>query len=378
MQFIVDKFNASQQETTVTMHVIEWAKYYPKLLEALAAGTPPDIAIVHASKLAQFKSLDGLVNLSSFDKEVAFEWEDFSPWIREAVTFDKNYYAVALDRYLLMTYYNKRYLKEVGLLDANGTLKAPIGEAQTLRFFHKIKTYLPSKITALGQPIDNVFPFWIWYSLYHQIEGGGAYIEDNKAAFNNASALKALQFLTRLRDEGIYAKPINDIQGYNMFKFEKSAVMLTGVWATWNFEQNEALDFGVAPFPQVFDKPAAMSDSHTLVLPKNAHQPSHERQIAAAAFANFVSHHGIDWSLAGHIPARTSLQNDEAYLKHSSRSRYKNYLDMGIAYPKHPQLGRCNDALVTIFARMMQSDQTAQEALTEALAAVNTILATNP
>jgi multiple sugar transport system substrate-binding protein len=371
MQFIVNKFNNSQDEIIVNMKVITWAEYYDKLELSVKSNKSPDIAIVHASKLAELIADNQLTNITKATQTISLDWSEFSKNSLSAVTFNNNYYAIPIDTHLLLTFYNKKYLKEAKLLDQNENLKIDSNEKGVLDFFHTLKQKLPQNVQAFGQPINNIYPFWIWFSLYNQIQNGGEYIVNNKAAFNNEAGLKALNFLVQLREEKIYSSFINDEQSYNMFKYNKSAILLTGSWATWNFEQINNLDFAVAPFIQVFDKIATWSDSHTLAIPKNK---SEEKKIAALKFANFVANEGIKWSQAGHIPSKVLLLSSESYKQLTKRFQYSQYLDSAITMPKHKKLWQCNNKMVEILATMMQTKKNANDTLQLAEKEINKIL----
>ncbi|MEA3383489.1 MAG: extracellular solute-binding protein [Campylobacterota bacterium] len=359
MQFIVDKFNSSQDEIVVNMKVIEWAKYYPLLLKSINTKKSPDVAIVHASKLSEFISSNLLKELKDI------KTEQFTKKTINSVRFNSKLYGVPIDTHLLLAYYNKEYIDK---------LENKMSENEFIEFFKTLQTKLPKDVVALGQPIDNVFPFWIWYTFYNQIDGGGKYIENNKAVFNNKAGLKALNFLVKLRDEGIYKKQINDTQGYNMFKYGKSSVFFTGGWANWNFEQNKDLDFGVAPFMQVFDKPATWSDSHTLSIPIGVDEKKYESILK---FSNFVAFEGLIWSSAGHIPSNKTVLNSNEYKENTKRSKYSKYLEFSYSMPKHKNLWLCNEIMIRIFSDMMQSNKTAQETLNYAQDEVDKVLKEN-
>ncbi len=356
MQFIVDKFNAEQNDIVVNMKVINWADYYPILIESIKNNTSPDVAVVHGSRLAELISQNQLEEIENIEER------EFTPNTIKSVVFDGKYYGIPIDTHLLMTYYNKKYIKD------SSVLTKKMSPEQFVNFFSNLKNNLPKDITSLGQPIDNVYPFWIWYTFYNQIDSGGKYIENNKAAFNNSEALKALNFLIKLRDSGIYSKYINDSQSYNMFKYQKSAVLFTGGWATWNFEQNKDLDFEVLPFIQVFDHLATWSDSHTLAIPKG------KKQESVIKFANFVASHGILWSAAGHIPSKLNLLNSQEFKKQTKRTKGSEYLKFTFNMPKHKKLWRCNDKMTEIFADMMQSKKSAEDTLNRAEKEINKIL----
>lgn len=362
MQFIVDKFNKSQNKIVVNMKVIKWADYYSGFDKYINTPNSPNIAIAHASKLSELISKKQILNLSSFSNSLPINWDRLHPLALENVKFGNDYFAVPIDIHLLLTYYNKKYVQNFNQIK---------NEKNFIEYFRQLKNTLPKEITPLGQPIDNVFPFWLWLTFYNQQNGGGEYIKNNKAGFNNEAGLKALEFLTTLRDNGIYSKPINDEQGYNMFKYNKSALMFTGVWATWNFEQNKDLDFGVAPFIKIYDKQATWSDSHTLVIP-NGQSP--KIQLAGLQFANFVVNEGLEWSLAGHIPAKKTIIDSKSYLKQPTRASYSQYLKFAYSMPKHPKLWECNDKMIELFVDMMQTKKSAKETLKNAEEEINKIL----
>lgn len=361
MQFIVDKYNESQDKVVVNFKVILWAQYHKELKENIAKKNHIDLAIIPGSKLSEFIVKDQLTPLKDLAKEINIDWNSFTKDTKDLIKFDNDYYAIPIDTHLLLTYYNKTLLKLSSLVDEKGQLKEPTNQNELLSFFKKIKATIPKDLKALGQPIDNVFPFWLWYSFYNQINDNPGYIKDKKVLFNNDKALKALKLLTTLRDQGIYNELITDNQAYNLFKFNKSAIFYTGVWSTWNYEQNEKLNFAVAAFPKIFDKRAVWADSHTLAIPKSV--TSKEKKLEILKFANFVAEQGIDWSIAGHIPSKKKLLEDKRYKENKLRYQYSKYLPYIKRMPKHPKVWECNDKLIETFANMMMSKKSAKESL---------------
>ena len=371
MQFIIDKFNKSQTNITVTMKVLEWGDvYYNTLSSSIGTKNSPDISIVHGSKIAEFVSGDKLIPIDEIMIPEKIKWDNFTDISLSNAKYKNKYYGIPIDNYVLMMFYNKKYLKSSGVLDKNGKLQIKNGGDNLIELFINIKKNLQEDVVVLGQPIDNVFPFWIWFTLYFQT-GNHAYIENNQVSFNNKDGLKALEFLVKLRDSKIYSKYINDTQGYNMFKYQKSAIFITGPWATWSFEQIDDLDFGVTEFPLVFSKRSLWSDSHTLAIPKGI---SDVKQKAALKFANFVASSGLDWSIAGHIPSSKKVLNSKEYKSKPIRSQYANYIQYAYSMDKHPKLWKCNNKMVEILSSMMQSKLGAKETLQLASQEINKIL----
>ena len=52
MRQLVDQFNAEHQNIKVSMNVLQWADFYPKVPTAVQSGNGPDVAIMHIDQLA--------------------------------------------------------------------------------------------------------------------------------------------------------------------------------------------------------------------------------------------------------------------------------------------------------------------------------------
>ena len=371
MQNLVNDFNESEVGIEVNMKLIEWDQYYSDLYTSLRSNYAPDIAIAHTSKLEELSSTKMLTDINAIAKETGMSWDEFSENTLNATIKDGKYLAIPLDTHALIMFYNKTLLKEAGLLDKNGKILMQPGVAGFMSFLKILKRKLPENTYPFVSATDNVYPFWIWYALYSQIEGGGAYIVNGKAAFNNSQARKALNVLIEMRDQGLWPKEVHDVKGYNMFKFGYAAISFHGVWATWNFEQNSKLRFGATTIPQLFDKPATWGDSHTFIIPK---QKNKERQIAAIKFANWVTSHGSKWAVAGHIPSKKTVLRSKEYQNLKYRPDYVQAARQVNYYPRHAKLWRCNNKMVEIFALMMKGEISSEEAIIKAEQEINKIL----
>ncbi len=190
---IVNAFNQSQMDINVRMKLFAWTKYYPELISAMESGKVPDIAIVHSSKLGEMASTGMISDINIIAKSAGIHWDDFSEnTLKETIINDKHL-AIPLDTHALIMFYNKTYLKKAGLLDKNENLLMKSGVEGFISFLKTLKKTLPKNVAPFGSPTNNDYPFWIWYALYSQIEGGGSYIVNGKAAFNNAPGPEGLR-----------------------------------------------------------------------------------------------------------------------------------------------------------------------------------------
>lgn len=366
MQLMVDKFNTSHKHINVKMKIIKWAEYYPTLNKNIHTKNAPDIAIVHASLLPWYVHQNALADLNPYE----IPWKNFSPHLIQAIRFDQKHYALPLDMHPQVMYFNKKYLAQAHLLDKNGNPIIRSGIEGFVEFLQKLQKSLPPDVVAFSTPNDNVLNWWIWYSLYSQQKNGG-YIVNNKAAINNKAGRKAFEFFYKMREAKVWNQEIHDEKGYNLFKFDKAATMITGVWTTWNFQQNKKLDFGVVEFPKLFEKSANFGDSHTFVILKSNDL---SKQKASAEFIKWISENSYDWALSGQVPANLNVLKTEEFKKLPFRKVYvKSAHDMAL-YPKNLKLKECNDAMITILSDFLTSHDSVDDVMIKAEKRLNTLL----
>jgi len=366
MQLMVDKFNSSHKHINVKMELIKWADYYPTLNKNINTKNTPDIAIVHASLLPWYVEQNALADLNSYQ----IPWGNFSPHLLQAIRFDQKYYALPLDMHPQVLYFNKKYLKEAHLLDKNGHPIMGSGVDGFVEFLQKLQKSLPPDVVPFSTPNNNVLNWWLWYSLYSQQENGG-YIVNNKASINNKAGKKAFEFFYKIREAKVWNQEIHDEKGYNLFKFNKAATMITGVWTTWNFQQNKKLDFGVVEFPKLFEKSANFGDSHTFVLLKTNDTL---KQKASAEFIKWISENSYEWALSGQVPANQTVLQTKKFKKLPFRKTYVQSAHNMALYPKHLKLKECNDAMITILKDFLISDDSVDEVMLKGEKELNSIL----
>ncbi|CAN7546028.1 ABC transporter substrate-binding protein [Paenibacillus sp. LjRoot153] len=348
--------------------------YYTKLSTAIVTEEAPDIAIVHSAKYSQYAPAGFLTDLNALAIEAGVHWDDFNPTILQSTVADNKHLGIPLDTHLEVMFYNKDWLRLAGLLDEKEKPIMASGEAGYLAFLEKIRASVPSNVTPLAEPNVRIDSFWIWYSLYNQMneDGGRFYTDDGKAAaIDNPSALKSLEFVNSLYTKKLILPNINDqIQS---FAKGTAATLISGVWGTGTFEQAADLHFGVTKIPQIYDHPAAWGDSHTFSLPYHE-KPDKEKQLAALKFANWVAAHGASWAKAGHIPAVKKAVASEEFQKLKYRPDYASAADDVKYFPNQPRQGTINDEIVREFEKMMASQITPQEVLQNAQKIINTNL----
>ncbi|URN92919.1 MAG: ABC transporter substrate-binding protein [Candidatus Pristimantibacillus lignocellulolyticus] len=369
MTQLVNLFNEENSQIQVIQVNSRLDDYYSRLRTTILSGNAPDVAILHQTSLPQFVQNGYIENLEEPAKAVNLEWNTFNANILESTVYDQVPYAVPLDTHTLVLYYNKDTLKQAGLLDAQG--EPLLNSGQSLEdFLQVLKQQLPPSIAPLAQPGTRIDSVWLWWSLYNQIDGGGAFYNDaqTEVVINNDKALTALQFVHRLYTEGIIPPNIND--AFKMFYDGQAAVLITGVWGTGAFEEAENLDFGVIPLPVVFDHEAVWGDSHTLVIPTK-HGMTNEKRNAALYFMKWLVEHGAKWAEAGHVPSKISVVESPEYKALPFRSDYAATADYVAYWPRHVMQWPIVEILIQEFEKMNYGLQTPEETLRQTQIKIN-------
>ena len=368
MQEMVKKYNASQDEVQVEFMNNNWDDYYTKLKTSLVSNTGPDVAVSHISHLSELIPTGKLETLDDLAKEAGLDWSAYGQNQVEAGIRDGKHYAIPIDTHALIMFYNKKYLKDAGLLNEDGTIKMEQSPEGFTKMLQTLKDELPGDVSPMIVGSNNVFTFWIWYALVHQL--GGTYIADGKPTIDTPEGKEAMELLKTWLDDGLMPPDVGD-NSYDIFKTEKAAVTFTGVWATGNFETNKSLDFAAVSFPQIFGEPAAWGDSHTIVLPK---QKDKAKQVAAIKFADWLAENGEMWAKAGHVPTKQSVIESKEYKDMPYRSDYAEVMEIVKYMPDTDRLSAVNDAVLESLVKINYGQLSVEEGLKEAQAKAEKLL----
>jgi multiple sugar transport system substrate-binding protein len=300
--------------------ILPWGNpYYTKLALAAVGGSPPDVAVVHATRLPSFAPAGLLEELTpELLARHGLQGNRFleAPW-KSGQSGGKQY-AIPLDTHPFVLYYNTELCDKAGLLEG-GKLPGLDGADGLLDACQEIKDKTGK--TGLVYETRGVTPWRIFLTLYNQL-GGPAILEDGgtKISMDDATAVKALQWMSEPHKRGV-AGPDVDYQGsVAFFGNGTAAFALNGEWEVTTF-QAQKMKFGMRTVPTIFDKPANQADAHTFVIPRNPHRSS-ERLDASLAFISRLVRKGLDWAKGGHVPAYRAVFESAEYRKLSPQSDY--------------------------------------------------------
>jgi multiple sugar transport system substrate-binding protein len=318
----VDKENP---DSDVRELILPWGNpYYTKLALAAVGGSPPDVAVMHATRIPGFAPGGLLEELTpELLEKHGLTSDRFleQPW--KSGQSNGRQYAIPLDTHPFVLYYNTELTKKAGLLDGDGKLKPLDGQTALLDAFAAVKKETGKDGVVFET--RGVTPWRLFLTLYSQLKGppiieqGGSRI-----AMDDEKAMQALDWMSKIKAHGGGLDV--DYQGSVAFFGNQSAgFALNGEWEVTTFQATK-LPFDMRTVPTIFDGPSNQADSHTFVIPRNRNR-SPERLDASLRFISRMVNKGLDWSKGGHVPAYRKVFESDAYRKLSPQSNYATAAD---------------------------------------------------
>jgi multiple sugar transport system substrate-binding protein len=313
-------FQKANPNVDLRATTLAWgAPYYTKLAMAALGDSPPNVAIMHMSRMPTYAD-GGLlepIDLNLLAQNGVTE-NDFLPAVWQRAIYNGTVYAIPLDTHPFVMYYNTDICKKAGLLDASGNLKPLQGTAALIDAFQRTQ-----KVTGyLGLAVDtqDVTPWRMFYAMYNQL-GGDILSPDGKSfVVNEAHAQQVLSFMRDLTQTYKVASPTIDYGGaVAAFASGKAGFFWQGEWEVTTFEG--VIPFSMVPFPNVFGNLKTQADSHSFVIPHSS-DPSQASNPLAYQFISFLLKDSLVWAKGGHIPAYLPVATSAAYKALKPQSNY--------------------------------------------------------
>jgi multiple sugar transport system substrate-binding protein len=374
MQAMIDEFNKTHPSIQVKNTKLEWGEYYTKLITAVGNGNGPDVGISHTSRLPDLIDQGVATPLDDVSADAGVDWASFNQNLLNATVVDGKHYAIPLDTHPFIMYYNKKLLRDAGMLGADDKPKMDPGADGFVKFLTTLKEKLPPKVTPFALSNSNDDPYRLWWALYSQLGAHDVISDDLKSAQLDADkGAKAAQFIQDLYHKYNVIK-LNDPDFYKNFQSGTAAIMMTGVWATGVWESTKGFEFGAMPIPKIFDRDATWGDSHTIILPTAKSEDPAKRK-AALTFANWLADNGQIWAKAGHIPSKPSVFEKQAFKDLPYRSDYVSVADTVIFSKPSTKNWQIRDlALFKFLNEVWANKMTPADAMTKMQAEIQKVL----
>ncbi len=292
---MVEAFNASHPDIQVTM--TSQGEYYTQLATAAAAGTLPDVAILHADQIATHVFRNMLRPMDDLAQEMGISSTDYPAGVWVAGEVAGRRYSIPLDIHPMTMFYNADLLKSAGFESA----------PKTREEFEAVAAALTTADTK-GFNITGGFPVMqIFQMLLHQFGGTEFSADGTQATWNSEAGVKALQWMKDAQTK--YSEPNLEVDAeLNAFKTGTVGMVWNGIWQTTNVTGAGVEFNGVATaVPQIGPQMAVWAGSHQFTLPvQKTVDPCKDR--AAAIFIKYMVENSVTWAKAGQIPASNSVR----------------------------------------------------------------------
>jgi multiple sugar transport system substrate-binding protein len=368
MRKMVDQFNGEHPNIKVSMNVLQWADFYPKVPTAVQTGNGPDIAIMHIDQLATNAARRVIIPLDPVAELLDLQEADFYPQVWQAGIYKGNRYGIPLDTHPLLFYYNKKSLQQGGITSP------PTDKAS----FEAAVKAMQSKGVKDPFWVTSTWPAHLmWWTLIHQF-GGTPYNEGaTQAQFNSDAGVQALTWLVDNIKQGYSPKNVaNDAQAI-AFRQGKDALTWDGIWMMNEWAKVKSLDWGAAPIPNIGGTQAVWASSHNFTITKQASTDKNKAQ-AAKVFIKWVSDHSIDWAKSGQVPARKSVRDSAEFQQLEVQSIAAKELDFVKFPPATPGIGEITTPTFELAVnKAVLGKQDPKAALDDATKKANQLLAEN-
>lgn len=375
---MIAQFVEENPDISVRTEIIDWGTLYPKLQAAFVAGDPPNVFLLHASKVPQFQSLGVLKPLDYlYDTNGGpLPADDFAQPGFDGVIVDGVPYGVELDNHGRGTWAN------LGLFEAAGVEPTiPDNYEDLIAMLQKLTLdkngnnaaspdFDPANVVQWGTAQEWPMVDFEGYMWQH---GGSLMSEDGTTAtVNSEEAIAALQKMHDMIYEYHVSPPPAGFDSWQSWAGGNVAIVPSGTWFR-NFAADQTdISWQALPFFQIGAEPATWFDAHTFMLPASAEGAELE---AAERMITWVSEHQELWAASGQVPARISAQealNPEQYP--SNIVIGETFREYGRMSARSPAILEIQAALDPELSAALNNDKSVEQALNDANQRIQQVL----
>jgi multiple sugar transport system substrate-binding protein len=264
-------------------------------------------------------------------------------------------FGVPLDIHTLVLYYNKTALQKAGLLASDGK---PTG-LENVESFTKIlaEAKAKTKLLPIAWSTNSADPAscWrLWYTLFKQQDG--EFVKDGQLTFDDVAhqGSKALQVIADWSKQALIPQNTTYASMVALFTAGRAVFMINGNWEVPTLVDLQKqgklpFEYGIMPFPKLFDNQDTWADSHQFAIPNNTKKAASPEKVAAALkFVAYVVKQ-TTWAGGGHIPAYLPVQESDAYKQMSPNNQYSAGAAQNVTFePSLPIFGVGSPSLTAI------------------------------
>ena len=308
---IVDGFNASQDDVTVTVRSINYAQIDAEVIRATSSGQGPDILNVYSTQLATHVDARTLQPLGDVAGTELDELEADSIFPFDGVTFDGDVMSVPWEVRAWMLWYRADLLDEIGA-EVPSTMDELVDVAGRLSAETDVTTGLAIGFSDQGLGADFVEKFipFTWAN-------GGEILDDSgEPAFASDAGVAALDLMSDFHDAGAFGDEALSMTADDVVQGVSAGTIGMAIEGTQRVSAaragdgiGENLQVVPVPFDAAGPLPTAVA-GQTMGIGANSSNPEGAWEFikyytsveSATAFAE-----------AGVLPSRSSVYDSDAF-----------------------------------------------------------------
>ena len=373
---LIDQFNSSHPDIHVTAtYQGTYSDLYKKVTAAIAAGTPPDLAIAYQNDVANYIKSDAVIPLDSLmsDPQIGFGASDlkdiYPTFIDHYPQFGNQVYSMAFMRSMEVMYYN------IDMLKAAGFNNPP----QTWTDFMNICAAVsnPPNTYCYEMNTDaSRFANWVFS------RGGDLLSSDGKTvAFGGQAGLESLQFIQEMFSKNyatVIGKAFQDQTDFALGKLAFTMGSTAGLpyYKTAIDQAGKVKNWGIAPDPHSTSNPVVDLYGPSVTIFKT----TTAKERAAFVFLKWMMSSKADaqWVQATeYFPARKSTLSDlSSFIKdHPLYGEALNWVQYGRTEPNIAAWNPIRTYIADAMTAVANGTQTPQAALNQAVQKSNAEIA---
>ena len=365
-----------QEHPSIKVHNVG-ASTEEKLVRAIVAATPPDLAYIYGTTtLGPLAAHSALQPLNTFFARSGLKESDFLPGAIQQGYYQGSLYAMPVTRDSRGLYWNRTRFREAGL-DPD---TPPKTLEELMSFAKRLTSYRPDgSVEKLGVflPEDPTI-------LFAQFGGEACDRQTGKITANRPENIAALHWMVELADaQGGYRAFAafksgfgREDSGQNPLATGKVALRMNGEWGAMHIEKfapNTDYSIGEMPYPASRPdlKNLAWQDGDIMVIPTGSHHPE-----AAWEFMRWMQLPAQQEEYAilmNNLPSILALRDSPRLSQGSHSRRVLGYVFSHIAsnaknahfFPSLPTTQLYRNALQDAFDRALYHEKTPEKALND-------------
>ena len=372
-QYLVDKFNASQDKIEVVLE-FQANSYYDlnsKVKTAMTTGTAPEVSLGEAMTMANLANSGAIQALDSYiANDPEFNIDDYAAGVLTNTYVNGKLYGLPYQRSTAIMYTNKTLLKEAGL--------DPAGPKTFEEFVAYCKALTKDDVVAFVQPVTT----WTYEAIVNGFGGSMMDADNTEITFNGENALKAMDLYRQGIAEGwadIKVGGTATADARLEFQNKRSAFIIESTGSLTmlkGYAEGMGFELGACMIPG--ENSAA--GGCNLVMVKGI---SEEKAQAAWTFMKFMNNYESALHITratGYLPILRSViagpEMAELYVANDIYAVAAAQTEHILSRPVHEGYNEVNTELLNVLTELiMDTELDAKEALDEFAEEANEILA---